>query len=321
MYLAWEKTGDRWAARSVDGTEVRIYPYHGQQDLLVVEGDLGDKTYTSRNDATDLVAQSLSPARARERIITIFKQAAEGYVLRFEITGIQDPLAANDHLLQMAGRGEFYPKWTEWRERNRPYVAAPNEGAEGAPAPAEETRYVHLLFALDTNRINSKQQLHSMNRLEEWRRRGVIDIELPETVAVEAAAGNNPGRTKKVRSYVHTLNMVETSQERPSRQTIEQAIFPAGTRTPSERNDVEIVLNASRYGATLVTADGASARQPGGILGARRRLIELGIRVVTDEEACDMVRQRISARDERARYEAQTTGVPLPDWVGKDDLP
>ncbi|HXU36694.1 MAG TPA: hypothetical protein VN937_10050 [Blastocatellia bacterium] len=69
----------------------------------------------------------------------------------------------------------------------------------------------------------------------------------------------------------------------------------------------------------LITNDGGSRRQPGGMLGNRKRLDEaLGIKIITDEEAVDQVRNLIRVRDDRAKWCHDNDGLPLPDWVGAD---
>ena len=67
------------------------------------------------------------------------------------------------------------------------------------------------------------------------------------------------------------------------------------------------------------TNDGGSRRQPGGILGNREKLLsQLGIQVLTDEEAVRLIRELIEERDSRERERSSITGQPLPQWVGRD---
>ena len=70
--------------------------------------------------------------------------------------------------------------------------------------------------------------------------------------------------------------------------------------------------------AILVTNDGDSKRQTGGILGHREALARLGVSVMTDAEAVTYVRRKIAERDERMRLRAERDGARLPTWVGKD---
>ena len=59
-------------------------------------------------------------------------------------------------------------------------------------------------------------------------------------------------------------------------------------------------------------------RQPGGILGNRDKLLQLGIKVLTDEEAVAKINQLIQDRDNREREKSNIMGQPLPEWVGRD---
>ncbi len=101
-------------------------------------------------------------------------------------------------------------------------------------------------------------------------------------------------------------------------QRIAQILFPRGVTTQSQRNDVEIVFNSSKYFSPLITNDGASKSQPGGILGNRVQLSQIGIKVLTPEEAVSQVEKQISQRDKYAREWAEHCGKELPYWVGQD---
>lgn len=74
---------------------------------------------------------------------------------------------------------------------------------------------------------------------------------------------------------------------------IEKAIFPEGAKTPNQKNDVDVVFNALKYCGILITRDGASRRQRGGILGAANQLAPHGLRIMTPEEAVDFLRSRM----------------------------
>lgn len=82
-----------------------------------------------------------------------------------------------------------------------------------------------------------------------------------------------------------------------------------------------MVFNARKYDAVLVTADGASKSQPGGILGNRDALKKLGITVMTDVEAVALVDGAIQRRDDAARFAQKLTGEAPPEWVGRDFSP
>ena len=49
----------------------------------------------------------------------------------------------------------------------------------------------------------------------------------------------------------------DTPKEIGQLKKIESVLFPQGVLTESEKNDIEIVFNAWKYGCTLVTNDGA----------------------------------------------------------------
>jgi hypothetical protein len=183
-------------------------------------------------------------------------------------------------------------------------------------AMSDQDRFVHVVFQLDANRINASGSLENMNQLESWRDAGVVLMHMSQVAQGEARAGRNAQRSRKAISYIFSITYGDTPDERAELQAIEHAIFPDGVRAQNERNDVEIVFNAKKYGAILVTADGGSKRQPRGILGSRSALRRLGVTVMTDSEAVAYVRQKISERDERLRFRARREGTLLPPWVG-----
>jgi len=45
---------------------------------------------------------------------------------------------------------------------------------------------------------------------------------------------------------------------------------------------------------------------------------EFGVEIMRDAEAVAHIEERIGNRDEIARMISRHTGMPLPDWVGKD---
>ena len=162
----------------------------------------------------------------------------------------------------------------------------------------ERERYVYRDFQIDANRINARQSLPPMNRLERWANAGVISIEMSETAQTEAAAGD-PARARKAHGHVYSMTLATTPGEQETLRRIEAVLFPEGVRSPNERADVEIVFNAIKYDRILITHDGGSRRQPGGILGHREQLEKLGAHVVTDEEAVALVERCIRERDRR----------------------
>lgn len=138
-------------------------------------------------------------------------------------------------------------------------------------------RYVHLEFQIDTNRINAREALPCMNLLEAWAADGVIQLEMCRKAQDEASQGKSVTRAMKASRYIYSETLAGTSEEQEVLGEISDILFPAGIQTPSQWNDVEIVFNAWKYKCILITDDGGSKRQPGGILGNRERLAQLGM--------------------------------------------
>jgi hypothetical protein len=100
---------------------------------------------------------------------------------------------------------------------------------------------------------------------------------------------------------------------------IESVLFPGGAKDENQRNDVRIVSDAIHYAAILVTNDGGSKSQPGGVLGNRDALAKrFGVRILSADEAVDFVRSKIRERDEFNRQVVQEFGGTLPDWPDAD---
>ena len=151
-----------------------------------------------------------------------------------------------------------------------------------------------------------------------WHKDGVITVEMSEVAQSEAAAGDHPMRKSKAYEYVFTETLASTSGEKKRLQEIEGILFPTGAQSENERNDVWIVFNAIKYEAILITNDGGSKRQPGGILGNRDALRKIGCEILTDAEAVEVVQELILKRNARVRRQCERSGEPLPHWVGKD---
>jgi hypothetical protein len=179
-------------------------------------------------------------------------------------------------------------------------------------------RSIYLSFQIGTNRINSRQKLSAINQLEQWHRDEVIQLFISEVAYEESLTGADRRRLEKTMSHYYSETAISTSEERRQMAEIERILFPAGARTPNEKNDVEIVFNAAKYHAILVTNDGGSKSQPGGILGNRAALRALGINVMTGEEAVALVRSHIKDRDEQITRSCTIFRVPLPPWIGRD---
>ena len=179
-----------------------------------------------------------------------------------------------------------------------------------------EPRRLRVVLHIDTNQINGRQKIPAMNQLEAWERADLILINMSGTARGEAKAGGDAPRNRKADQQIFTCTDPDETTDRTYRK-IEQALFPNGVQDENQRNDVRIVYDAAKYGARLVTADGASRSQPGGILGNRHKLTGL-VEILTPDEAVATVRRQIQERDDFNRRVAQETGQPLPDWTGKD---
>ena len=182
----------------------------------------------------------------------------------------------------------------------------------------DQERFVGLSFQVDANRINGRGALKNMNRLEAWRKSGVVLINMSSVAQDEAKSGGDPRRSRKAISYISTLTQTLNEQERMEVSEIERILSPRGVKTQQEQNDVEIVFNAKKYGAILVTNDGGSRRQPGGILGNRDALRHVGTTVMTDSEAVALVQEKIARRDRHLRQMAEFDGTSVPPWIGMD---
>ena len=185
-------------------------------------------------------------------------------------------------------------------------------------------RYVGLSFQIDTNRINSRQREEAMNQLETWACNGVIELDMSERAFNESISGHNKGRVAKAMKYIGSFDFAETHEEREQLRRIAEILFPGGVTKQSEENDVFIVFNAGKYGRILVTNDGGSKTQPGGILGNAERLkqelkkLKLKVEVMRDVDAVGMVTRRIKDRNAHCRQSSQERNKPLPGWVGLD---
>jgi hypothetical protein len=193
------------------------------------------------------------------------------------------------------------------------------EGKTGY-APKMPDRRLTLEFYIDTNRINARGGLPSMKKLEEWHRNGVISIQMPQAARHEITRGKNAkDQIKKAKRYICSIVPGEMqTQYQHIVDKIEKILFPSGAKTQNQIEDVRNVFDAAYYMAILVTNEGDSKRQPGGILGNRNKLAKIGIEVMRDWEAVELVKEKIRQRDERARKVASMTGQPLPEWVGTD---
>jgi len=170
---------------------------------------------------------------------------------------------------------------------------------------------------IDTNLINAKQRLDEVNRLERWAEDGVILINMSWTAHRESQADGNPYRMKKAAKQIFTIDTGDSYVEFAAK--VGATLFSGGPQDENQRNDVRIVCEAIKWHAMLVTNDGASKSQPGGILGNRNKLQEVtDIQILSPKEAVTFVAAKINERDAFNRRVAQETDKPLPDWTGRD---
>jgi hypothetical protein len=157
-----------------------------------------------------------------------------------------------------------------------------------------------------------------MNILEQWHSDGVIFMEISEVAQNEAMAGNEPIRTEKALQFVYDI-LLRDSEDNKKISEIKEILFPDGIKNQNQMNDVLIVFGCIKDLAILLTNDGASKSQPGGILGHRAELKKkFGLTIMTDKEAVEFVRNKISERDKCTRAQCERYGLDLPNWVGKD---
>ncbi len=144
----------------------------------------------------------------------------------------------------------------------------------------------------------------------------MILINMSATAHREAQADGNAVRTRKANQNIFTATSpVDRTDQRFT--TVESALFPDGAHDANQLNDVRIVCEAAKYEAILVTGDGGSKTQPGGILGNRHKLRDL-VKILSPDEAVDFVRQKIQERDEFNVRFVKEFGGELPPWTGRD---
>jgi len=180
------------------------------------------------------------------------------------------------------------------------------------------SRYVALDFSFDANRINAMQNCPATNQLEIWSKNGVIQIDMCD-VAQNEASKKNAARFQKASNYIYPITL-ESHRQSDEFRKIKNILFPnKSTLTTNEENDVLIILHAKQNNCILVTNDGGSRRQPKGMLGNKDRLFnEIGVKVMRDTEAVELVEGKIIERDDKVRRVAERSCETLPQWVGAD---
>jgi len=145
-----------------------------------------------------------------------------------------------------------------------------------------------ITFFLDTNKINGRKLLPHMNKLEVLASDGKCELLMPKIAWNEAAAGNNETREEKTWSY-YFIGLKYTNSQKYWFSEVEKIVFPSGADTQNKKNDVWVLVTAREMNYPLITNDGDSKFQPGGMLGNRKELSKIGICIIRDEEAIEMV--------------------------------
>ena len=162
--------------------------------------------------------------------------------------------------------------------------------------PNLSLRHLGSYYFLDANCINARQVNQNINQMERWHQEGVISILMPQIAATEAARGNDE-RLKKSWEY-SMLRLSKPGQTNPYvASLIEHIVFPQGITNENQRNDVAILAAAELYGYPLITNDGASKTQPGGMLGNAKALANIGISVLTPRSAVTDISERLKRRE------------------------
>jgi hypothetical protein len=174
------------------------------------------------------------------------------------------------------------------------------------------------ILHIDTNLINARQKPPAVNRLEKWYADRVILINMAGTARAEALAGGDVRRTQKANQQIFTMTPpAPVGSERFK--AIESVLFPDGAQDGNQRNDIRIVAGAIHYAAILVTNDGDSKSQPGGIRGHRDELRKrIALNILSADEAVEFVQEKIRERDGFNRQLVQEFGGVLPEWTGQD---
>jgi hypothetical protein len=157
----------------------------------------------------------------------------------------------------------------------------------------EDERFVGVDLMLDANAINARRADPDLNQINDWKERGVVTVMMSKDSNAEARAGNDPRRSAKALDYPYSYIGDTLEAEEALKQDIAAILFPTA-RTTNEQNDINIIFDAAKQHAILVTNDGGSKRQPGGIIGNRDRLARLGITVMRPHEVVELVREKIA---------------------------
>jgi len=149
------------------------------------------------------------------------------------------------------------------------------------------------VFHIDTNLLNARQKNAEMNELEKMDKEELITLVWSETSQGEALNKKTEIFRKKANAHIYTINESENEDgialEDPMKQRIFEIMEINHLSSQNEVNDAEIVYEAHKYGAILITNDGASKSQPKGMLGRRDELRDY-VKIVNPTEALSLAK-------------------------------
>lgn len=177
--------------------------------------------------------------------------------------------------------------------------------------------YTPCIFHIDTNLINARGKLDEMNQIENWAENGVIILHMSEVSFSEAQQGNNEVRNRKTLGHTYSIIGDDVFESDPVYQEIAGILFPNGIKDQNQRNDVKIVYHAHLHQVILITNDGGSKKQPGGILGNAKKLRNIA-NIMSPTEAVQLIKIKIKERDDHNHEVRNFTGKPVPEWTGHD---
>ncbi len=156
-----------------------------------------------------------------------------------------------------------------------------------------------------------------MNQIEKWADNDVVLVNMSYVSLKEAQNGNNTARTLKALSHIFNFIDDPIDTNSSSYDLVSKALFDGNPKDQNQINDIKIVCDAIKWQAILITKDGGSKKQPGGILGNAHKLKGY-VKILNDQEAIDFIRKKINERDLINEQISQLTSLPLPSWHGTD---
>lgn len=131
-----------------------------------------------------------------------------------------------------------------------------------------------------------------MNELELLASKGLCELLMPKVAWSEAEKGTDILRKEKAWSY-YFIGLTGTNSQQYWFKRIENIVFPSGANNQNQINDVWILVTTREMGYPIVTNDGDSKSQSGGMLGNKDQLKALGIKVLRDFEAVKLVKNNL----------------------------